>query len=319
MAENETSVQGRVIRELIARMTNENLIGRKIKNGELRKKLIEPAWKCPDCFHWHLINMEKFSMEFLELKENPNRSKVVLQLHGGGYIGTMHNGHRTFAGLYSEVGKGISVLSVDYRVAPENPYPAALEDAVTAYFWLISRGYLAEQIILAGDSAGGGLSLALCMYLRDHDYEMPCGIVTMSPWADLTCSGESYTTNFERDPLFGNSRDSLIYNRDYVGKSNAKEPYVSPMFGDFSEFPPMLMQVGSYEMLLSDSIEVARKAKASGVKVRLSVYEGMFHVFQMAMLVMPESKRAWMEIGKFISILQGESSEKSEEDGKTEE
>lgn len=306
MAENETSVQGRVIRELIARMTNDNLIGRKIKNGELRKKLIEPAWKCPDCFYWHLINMEKFSMEFLELRENQNRSKVVLQLHGGGYVGMMHNGHRTFAGLYSEVGKGISVLSVDYRVAPENPYPAALEDVVTAYLWLLNKGYLAGQIIVAGDSAGGGLALALCMYLRDHDYELPCGIVAMSPWADLTSSGESYNFNYEKDPLFGNTRDSLIYNRDYVGNSNAKEPYISPLFGDFAEFPPMLIQVGSYEMLLSDSLAVAEKAKASGVKVRLSVYEGMFHVFQMAMLVMPESKRAWMEIGKFISILQGD-------------
>jgi acetyl esterase/lipase len=314
MTENETSVQGRVIRELIARMTNESLIGKKIKNGELRKKHVEPAWKCPDCFSWHLISMEKFSMEFLELKENPNRSKVVLQLHGGGYIATMHNGYRMFAGLYSEVGKGISVLSIDYRVAPENPYPAALEDAVTAYFWLLNKGYQAEQIILAGDSAGGGLALALCMYLRDHDYEMPCGIVTMSPWADLTCSGESYDTNYEKDPLFGNSRDSMIYNRDYVGKSNPKEPYISPVFGDFSEFPPMLMQVGSYEMLLSDSYEVARIAKDSGVKVRLSVYEGMFHVFQMSMLLMPESKRAWMEIGKFISILQDETTEKSEDE-----
>jgi acetyl esterase/lipase len=150
------------------------------------------------------------------------------------------------------------------------------------------------------------------MYLRDHDYEMPCGIVAMSPWTDQTCSGESYNTNYERDPLFGNTRDSMIYNRDYVGSSNPKEPYISPLFGDFSEFPPMLIQVGSYEMLLSDSLAVAEKAKASGVKVRLSVYEGMFHVFQMAMLVMPESKRAWMEIGKFISILKGEVTESIE-------
>lgn len=309
MAENETSIQGKVIRDLIARMTNDNLIGRKIKNGELRRKMSESVWKCPEHLQRTLIHLEKFSMEFLELKQNPNRSKVVLQLHGGGYVSMMHNGHRSFAGLYNEVGRGISVLSIEYRVAPEHPYPAALEDALTAWFWLEAKGYRAEQILVAGDSAGGGLALALCMYLRDHEYELPCGIVAMSPWADLTASGESYDLNYEKDPLFGNTRDSMLYNSDYIGRNNPKEPYISPLFGDFSDFPPMLVQVGSYEMLLSDAVSVAKKAKSAGGKVRLSIYEGMFHVFQMAMLVMPESKRAWMEIGKFISILQGESEE----------
>ena len=312
MTENETSVRGRVIRDLIARAANDNRIGKKIKSGELRRNLKEPPWKCPECFSRHIIHLEKFTMEYLELKENPDHSKVVLQLHGGAYVGTLHNGYRSFAGLYSEVGKGISVLTIDYRVAPEHPYPAALEDAVTAYFWLIKKGYRADQIIVAGDSAGGGLALALTMYLRDHDHELPCGVVAMSPWTDLTSSGSSYDTNFDKDPLFGGTRDSLVYNRDYVGKCNPKEPYISPAFGSFDDFPPMLIQVGSYEMLLSDSLTAAQKAKEAGVKVRLSVYEGMFHVFQMAMLLMPESKRAWAEVGKFIEILRGEATEESE-------
>ena len=145
--------------------------------------------------------------------------------------------------------------------------------------------------------------MALCMYLRDHDYELPCGIVAMSPWTDLTASGESYDSNYERDPLFGNTRDSLIYNHDYVGNHNPREPYISPLFGDFSDFPPMLIQVGDYEMLLSDSVSVAKKAKEAGVKVRLSIYEGMFHVFQMAMLLMPESKKAWAEVGHFLELI----------------
>lgn len=174
MSENETSVRGRVIRELIAHVTNDHQIGRKIKNGELRKKLVEPPWKCPDLFRYTLIDMEidshtgkreeneHFRMEYLEPKENPNLSKVVLQLHGGGYIGGMRNAYRTFAGLYSEVGKGIPVLTVDYRVAPEHPYPAALEDAAAAYFWLLNRNFCAGQIVLAGDSAGGGLGDGAC-------------------------------------------------------------------------------------------------------------------------------------------------------------
>ena len=149
----------------------------------------------------------------------------------------------------------------------------------------------------------GGLALALCMYLKDHGKALPCGLIAMSPWTDLTASGESYDTNYERDPLFGNTRDSLIYNKDYVGDADETNPYISPLFGDFTGFPPMLIQVGSYEMLLSDSTSVAEKAKKQGVKVRLSIYEGMFHVFQMAMLMMPESKRAWAEVGKFIEMI----------------
>lgn len=300
--EQETSVQGTLIRELIARFTSDNLIGRKIKNGELRKKLMEPRWNVPEGFTVTELQMEKFTMEWLEPKK-VNARKVLLQLHGGGYIGAMRNAYRNFAVAYSELGHGMRVLTIDYRVAPENPYPAALEDAVSAYSWLLEQGYSGNEIILSGDSAGGGLAMALCMYIKDHDMPMPCGIIAMSPWTDLTCSGKSYETNYKRDPLFGKTKDSLIYNRDYVGMENPKNPYISPLFGDFSDFPPMLIQVGDYEMLLSDSLLTAERAKKQGVKVRLSVYEGMFHVFQMGMQLMPESKRAWKEVGKFIDIL----------------
>jgi len=297
------------MRDLIAHVTNDHLIGKKIKNGELRKKIgdSEPPWKCPDCFSLDVIEMDNFSMEYLQAKENPNTEKVILQLHGGGYVGAMRNAYRMFAGLYNEVSKGMSVLTIDYRVAPENPYPAALEDAVSAYQWLLGQGWFAEDIIVAGDSAGGGLAMALCHYLKDHGMQLPCGIVAMSPWTDLTASGESYETNYEKDPLFGNTKESLIYQNDYPGEHDRMDPYISPLFGDFRGFPPMLIQVGSIEMLLSDSVSVAAKAREQGVKVRLSVYEGMFHVFQMAYLNIPESKKAWAEAGKFIDVLRTDS------------
>lgn len=300
--EHEASIQGTVIRELIARFTSDHLIGKKIKNGELRKKLVEPPWIPPHGFHVTEIAMENFTMEWLEW-ETINPGKVLLQLHGGGYVGKMRNAYRNFAAAYCELGHGICVLTIDYRVAPEEPYPAALEDAYAAYRWLLEKGYEADQIILAGDSAGGGLALALTMYLKDHEIPLPCGIIAMSPWTDMTASGESYESNYHLDPLFGNTKDSLIYNRDYLGLEDPKNPYVSPLFGDFTGFPPMLVQAGSYEMLLSDSALVAEKAKKQGVKVRFSVYEGMFHVFQMAMFLMPESKKAWREAGKFIELL----------------
>ena len=301
--ENEASVKGRVIAELLSHLTNDLAIGKKIKSGELRKRLKEPAWKVPDCFNMTHIDMGQFTMKLLSSKENPRGDKVILQLHGGGYTGAVRNAYYVFAGLYNEVSHGCSVLTPDYRVAPENPYPAALEDAVASYQWLMDKGYFGEQIILGGDSAGGGLAMALCMYLKDHHMPMPCGIVAMSPWTDLTASGESYETNYEKDPLFGNTKESLIYVNDYAGDHDKMDAYISPLFGDFREFPPMLIQVGSIEMLLSDSVSVAAKARQQGVKVRLSVYEGMFHVFQMAYLNIPESKRAWAEVGKFIEIL----------------
>ena len=301
----QVSTTGRVIREMIAHVTNDNLIGRKIKTGELRKKLVEPRWRCPDCFRLVEIEMPCFQMEYLSRKEKPRKDYVILQLHGGGYIGAMRNAYRSFAGLYCEVSKGMSVLTIDYRVAPEYGYPCALEDAVAAYEWLKKSGWRSRQIIVAGDSAGGGLALALCMYLKDHRHKLPGGLVLMSPWTDLTASGPSYEDNYERDPLFGNTRDSLIYNRDYVGMHNPSHPYISPLFGEYEGFPPMLIQVGEVEMLLSDSVGVAYKAKKNGTRVRLHVYKGMFHLFQMGMMLMPESKAAWAEIGRYFEVVTG--------------
>lgn len=308
MIENEASVKGRVIAELLSHLTNDLQIGKKIKSGELRKRLKEPAWHVPECFNMTNIDMENFSMKLLSLKENPEQDYVILQLHGGGYMGAVRNAYYVFAGLYNEVSKGCNVLTPDYRVAPEHPYPAALEDALASYQWLLDKGYYGEQIIVAGDSAGGGLAMALCMYLKDHHMPMPGGVIAMSPWTDLTASGESYITNYEKDPLFGNTKESLIYVNDYAGDHDKMDCYISPLFGDFRGFPPMLIQVGSLEMLLSDSVSVAAKARQQGIRVRLSIYEGMFHVFQMAYLNIPESKKAWAEVGKFIDVLRSDSS-----------
>ena len=298
--EKESSIRGFVLRQLIAYVTSDHMLGQKLQSGELRKNLTEPKWRCPKIFTMEEIAMPNFTMELLKRKEGAREDYIILQLHGGGYIGAMRNAYRTFAGLYSEMSNGMSVLTIDYRVAPENPYPAALHDAVAAFDWLVAQGFLEKQIIVAGDSAGGGLALALCMYLKDHERALPAGIIAMSPWTDLTASGPSYDENYEKDPLFGNTRNSLIYNRDYVGENDPTDPYISPLFGDYEGFPPMLIQVGSIEMLLSDSELVAQKAKEAGVPVKLTIYEGMFHIFQMAMKLLPESRAAWIEIGKFL-------------------
>ena len=215
----------------------------------------------------------------------------------------MRNIFRNWAVLYSKISANANVLTIDYRVAPKHPFPAALEDSVEAYQWLLDQGYGGE-IIVAGDSAGGGLALALGHYLKDHKMQMPKAFVAMSPWTDLTLSGESMDFNYEFDPLFGKSRETLLYNRTYVGTSDPAHPYLSPLFGNFVDFPPILIQVGSYEMLLSDSERVAIKANESGVQVKYSVYPGMFHDFQMGMWLMKESKKAWKEVKDFFKTVQ---------------
>ena len=199
---------------------------------------------------------------------------------------------------------GMKVFSTDYRVAPEHPYPAALEDAVAAYQWLIGeKHYDADKIVIAGDSAGGGLALALVMYLRDHDMELPAGVVVMSPWTDLTNSGQSYQTNFDRDPQFGGTTDNMLFHSTYIGDADPEDPYISPLFGDFAQFPPVLFQVGSEEVLLDDTLRAAEKVRKVHGKLRVTVYEGMFHVFQMALRLIPESREAWEEVSRFLEII----------------
>ena len=260
---------------------------------------------CPAGYEYEMIQMEHFPMEYLQ-PAKVSTGRVIYQLHGGGYIGPMKNIYRDFAVYYSKKSMGGDVLTIDYRVAPEYPYPAALLDAVAAYQWLLEeRQYAPEKIVVAGDSAGGGLALALVMYLRDHKIPMPAGLVLMSPWTDLTCSGESHETNFHRDPQFGGTTDNLLHNSVYIGDADPTEPYLSPMFGWFEKLPPVLMQVGSEEVLLSDTLVVADKIRAAKGKLRVSVYDGMFHEFQMALRLIPESREAWDEIGTFLEIIYG--------------
>ncbi len=300
--EEDLSLRAKILRQLIRMATSEKLIGPKIQDGTLRKNLVEPDWHCPKGYSLLKIKDKTARMELLAPPEVAS-DMVVLQLHGGGYIGELTNVYRNFAKEYSDMRGGMKVCSVDYRVAPRHPYPAALEDACLGYAFLQKLGYLPEQMIVAGDSAGGGLALSLCAYLRDRQMPLPRALVLMSPWTDLTASGASYIENYERDPLFGNTRDSMIYRGDYPGKEDPAHPYISPKFADYAGFPEMLFQVGSIEMLLSDTVDVAEKAREAGCQVEATVYEGMFHEFQQAMDRMPESKEAWEEVRGFVEGL----------------
>ncbi len=303
----QISIRGRAARRVVDRANHLPFL--KGSALELRMKLSEREhiWRCPSHLELEQINMGQFHMELLHARRRPDTGQpngIILQLHGGGYYGKLKNVYRDMAGLYWELSKGLDVLSVDYRVAPEHPYPAALQDAMAAYQWVFEHNYDTGHIYVVGDSAGGGLTLALTMALRDHKMPMPKGLITMSAWTDLTKSGESYKENFDIDPVFGRIDGSMIFQDGYYQEHSPADSYISPIMGDYTGFPPMLMQVGEYEMLLSDTLTVAQKAKDAGVLVKVHVYPGMFHVFQMGQLLYPESKEAWQEAGVFIRRLQ---------------
>lgn len=297
------SIKGNLMRELIAEITSTHHLGESIQTGKFRKNPKEPPFLYKSKYHCEKINLENFSLEYLK-KSKTNSESCILQLHGGGYIGPMKNAYRRFSMYYLEQCNQSDVVTIDYRVAPKDPYPAALEDAFASYLFIIQdKGYAPNNLIIAGDSAGGGLALALAMYLRDHGYPTPAGLILMSPWADLTNSGQSYIDNYDRDPLFGNSTNNMLFDSSYIGDNDPKDPYISPIFGDFSYLPPMLIQVGTHEVLLSDSKTIATKAKEEGLNVRLSIYEGMFHVFQMSGDLLLESRNAWNEVGSFYHAI----------------
>ena len=302
MSKKKISRIGTMTRDMINDVMD-TALKKPFQTGELRKNPVEPAWRCPAGYRYEIVDAGEFVMEYLQ-PEQVVTGRVILQLHGGGYIGPMKNIYRRFAVKYSKISMGADVLTPDYRVAQEHPFPAALEDTVRSYRWLLEeKKYQPEQIVVAGDSAGGGLVLALCLYAKDHELPLPGGVILMSPWTDVTLSGASYETNYEIDPLFGNSRENMLYQCSYIGDADPADPYLSPLYGDFSGLPPMLFQVGSYEVLLDDAREAARKAREAGVKVRCSVYDGMFHVFQMGLDLIPESREAWEEVEEYLRIV----------------
>lgn len=224
---------------------------------------------------------------------------TILQLHGGAYVKPYNDTYRKSAVKYHKISHGAQVFSLDYRIAPAHPFPAALEDALEAYQYLLDSNINPNKIIIVGDSAGGGLTLALCMKLRDLKLPLPKALITMSAWTDLASKGESYLRNQSLDPMLGNHILPLEHN-DYVGENDIYNPYISPAYGIYEGFPPMMMHVGSHEVLESDTLTVAKKASDAGVEVQVTLYRGMFHVFQLAFGLIPDAKKAWKEIEDYI-------------------
>ncbi len=231
-----------------------------------------------------------------------NEDKVILYLHGGGYIIGSADTHRMPCASLTQ-STNAKVLLLEYRLAPENPFPAALDDATSAYRWLLMQGFKSENIIIAGDSAGGGLSLALIQVLKEDGLPLPAGVICLSPWTDLTMGFDSHHSKATADPIL--RADNLqLWASSYVDNASPRNPLISPAFADFSGFPPLFIQVGSEEVLLDDSLQVAEKAKSAGVDVTLKVWEGLWHVWHTAGDFLPESRAAFEEIGEFVKRIE---------------
>lgn len=230
--------------------------------------------------------------------ESADPSTVLLYLHGGGYVTGSPDSHLSLCALLAQTLK-MNLLLPEYRLAPEHPFPAALADAQTVYRWLLKEGWLADRVIVSGDSAGGGLALTLTLALREAGDPLPAALVCLSPWADLTNRSASHTANARVESVL----QTEVLNEwalQYTDASNLTNPLVSPAYADLRGFPPLLIQVGRDEILLDDSIKLAEKAKSAGVKVHLRIWDNLWHAWPVLGELIPESGMAFTEIKEFI-------------------
>lgn len=229
--------------------------------------------------------------------------KVVLYLHGGGYVMGSIDSHRTMMAMISAA-SGARVLGINYRLAPEHPLPAAVDDATAAYRWLLGQGVASGNLAIAGDSAGGGLTLAALLALRDAGEPLPAAAVCISPWTDMTGSGDSIRTKAEEDPMVSPASLST-HAKNYLGGADPKTPLASPLFADLKGLPPLLVQVGTAEVLLDDSRRLAERARAAGVDVTLEEGEDMIHVWHWFAPMAPEGGEAIDRMGAYLKARMG--------------
>ena len=226
------------------------------------------------------------------------RGAVLLYLHGGGYVMGSITSHRAHVARLSAL-TGATGLAVDYRLGPEHRFPAAVDDAVKAYRWLLRLGADPRRVAIAGDSAGGGLTVATLVALRDAGDPLPAAGACLSPWTDLECEGPSMLEREKQDPMV--QRDRLLrMAREYLGGADARHPLASPIHADIRGLPPLLVHVGTAETLLDDSTRLAERARAAGVSCELEIWQDMIHVFQMFAPLLPEADQANAKIAAFL-------------------
>jgi acetyl esterase/lipase len=227
--------------------------------------------------------------------QNSLADQVLLYLHGGGFVFGLTHLHLQMGAHLAQI-LGMRILMVDYRLAPEYPFPAALEDCITVYRWLIEQSILAQNIVVAGDSAGGNLTITMMMKLRDSDSPLPAAGACLSPVTDLTAKG--HRRQGFKDPLLP-PKATKMYTRSYLGHNDPQDPLISPVYGNLRGLPPLLVHAGEEEILREDAVRITELAKSAGVDVRLEIYPRMWHVWQLY-LTLPQAIQSLEDIACFF-------------------
>ena len=256
-----------------------------------------PAYPKPDDIEWEPHDAAGVPAEWVTAAGG-EAGRAVVYLHGGGYATGTVEGFRSLSSHLARATRA-RVLAVDYRLAPEHPYPAALDDAIAAYDSVVSSGYAPGQIALIGDSSGGGLVLGTLVALRDRGEPLPATAVCLCPWTDLTLSGASVEANGDTDPMVRATTLGLMADA-YLGANDRRTPTASPLFADLAGLPPLLVQVGSGELLADDAKRLAERATAAGVDVTLELWPDVFHVWHAFADLLPEARDAIATIGAYV-------------------
>lgn len=290
------SLRGHIIRELWRWRTSRVDADQPIEQLRERLDSMGALLRLPRKTEIEQIEVAGLPAEWITPRRYDER--IILYLHGGAYSVGSCASHR---GIAAHIAKAscARVLMPEYRLAPEHPFPAALEDAIAVYRELLEDGMTPESIVLAGDSAGGGLALSTMVMLRDCGEPLPAAAVLLSAWTDLAATGKSLQTCADKDPWLRPDRVAITAER-YHGNVDARDPRVSPLYADLHGLPPLLIQVGDHEILLSDSTRLAERAEDAGVDVTLEVWEGMWHVWHAMVKLVPESQQAIDRIGDFV-------------------
>ena len=295
------SIRGRLFLRLIELQRSPFEPGMCIEDQRSRLKELTARLPMPDGVSIESLRVSGRPAEWL-LPLGARENRAVLYLHGGGYCLGSADTHRGLAARMAAASR-TPVLLLDYRLAPEHPFPAALDDALAAVAWLTEQGIPPTNVAIAGDSAGGGLTLATALRLRDEGRPLPGVLVCLSPWTDLSASGAYAGPAAHSDPILS-PETGATYAKVYRGETDDDSPLVSPVFADLSGLPPLLIQAAGREALLDDSARLAEAARRDGVDVDFEVWPGMWHVWQMTPQV-PEARRALARIGAFIDLRLG--------------